>query len=262
VRGSERDVEALMTLCAMALFMNAIDQRTYVPFGQAGADITPEEHTRQQCTDLNSIPLIERRHFCYVRGLALDLVRWFFSRYGVGDSMPDSGGGYLGPLAPIMATVAVDMVRYKSKAEKRGIPGFCSVLAFECQIKQALFAFEGFEEAYNTCYKAALRSASDSDKDGVSLAFILDDFTLVALNPPMDDDSPIIDYLEAGMNMGDKRYFSAVKGMCFTALINVSNFINMSLDGSSADDEPSNQSADGEESSDSEPLASKSSVAN
>src|ERR1700704_2076090 len=103
----------------MALFMNTIDQRTYVPFGQAGANITPEEHTRQQRTDINSIPLIERRHFCYVRGLALDLVRWFFSRYGVGDSMGDSGGGYLELLAPIMASIAVEMVRYKSKAEKK-----------------------------------------------------------------------------------------------------------------------------------------------
>lgn len=258
MRGRERDVEALLTLCAMALFMNAIDQRTYVPFGQAGANITPEEHTRQQRTDINSIPLIERRHFCYVRGLALDLVRWFFSRYGVGDSMQDSGGGYLGPLAPIMASIAVEMVCYKSKAEKKGIPGFCSVPAFERQIKQALFAFEGFEEAYNTCYQAAL---AQSDKDGISLAFILEDLTLVALNPPRDDNAPIIDYLEAGMNVGDKRYFSAVKGMCFTALMNVSNFINMLLDGSSADHDPSNKSTDGEDSSDSEPLASKSSVA-
>lgn len=208
-----------MALCAMALFMNAIDQRTYVPFGQAGPHITPGDRA-----DVNSIPLIERRHFCYVRGLALDLVRWFFSHYGIGDSVQVSDRGYLGLLAPIMATIAVHMVRYKYKAENKGIPGFSSAPAFERQIKMALFAFEGFEESYNTRFDTAfteMGGSSQSDIDTISLAFLLDGCSVVAFNPPRDDDEPIVDYIKAGMNMGDECYFSAVKGMCFMGLTNV-----------------------------------------
>jgi hypothetical protein len=43
IKSAIRDVEALVCVFAIAIFMNALDKRTYMPFVQAGAALTPEE---------------------------------------------------------------------------------------------------------------------------------------------------------------------------------------------------------------------------
>lgn len=212
MKSSGRDVEALVLLCAMALFMNALDKRTYMPFGQAGAIITPEEREQQKRQDFNSIPHIERRHFCYVRGLAFDLARWFFSNYEL--------EGYDLELPPIIAAIALDMVRYKFKAEESGVDGFCSASQFERQIKMALFAFEDFGTQYREQEHRA-RRRSQADKEAINLPFLMEGYTLVALDPPQEDQEPITDYFNAGKNKADRKYFSAVKGMPFVGPMNV-----------------------------------------
>ena len=206
VKSSRCDVEALVLLCAMALFMNALDERTYVPFAQAGAVITPEERERQKRQDLNSISHIERRHFCYVRGLAFDLARWFFSNYEL--------EGYDLELPPIIASIAWNMVQYKHKAEESGVGGFCSTSEFERQIKMALFAFEGFEKEYKEQEDHA-RSSLQAAQAAIQLPFIIEGYTLVALDPPKEDQEPITDYFKAGKNRADNKYFFTVKGMDF-----------------------------------------------
>lgn len=199
----------------MALFMNALDKGTYMPFTQSGGPVTPEEWTRQQSVDLNSLSHIERLHFCYVRGLAFDLVDWFFHNYEIqgGDTdTGDAGDPYLDFLVPLVAPIARDVVRYKKEAEESGIQGFCSASAFEDQIEMALFGFEGLEEAYWKSVKEKL--SSQSAKDALELPFFLEDYTgVVALDGPQYD--PIPDYVESGKNNADMKYFSALKGMCF-----------------------------------------------
>jgi len=212
-----RDVESLICLFAMALFMNALDKRTYIPFAQAGANLTSEERLRQREMDLNSIPHIERRHCCYVRGLAFDLVGWFFNYYKLKGETIDPSKGDFSLLPVLIAVIARYMVRYKYMAHGNGIKGVCSASAFERQIKMSLFAFPGFEEEYK-----ALQDKGDGKENPNTLRLpsVLEGLDLMVRDKPKDY-QPIVDYFRAGKNRADNKYFFAVKGMYFITLLMV-----------------------------------------
>ena len=59
------DARALLSLLAIAVFMNALDKRTYMPFKQGVDPLTPDDLLMQRRMDINAIPLVERRHFCF-----------------------------------------------------------------------------------------------------------------------------------------------------------------------------------------------------
>jgi len=197
--------------------MNALDKRTYMPFVQAGATLTPEERKERRAQDLNSIPHVERRHFCYVRGLAFDLIKWFFDNYDLQRKGMTLSDGYFTQAVPLVVATAREMIRYKLHAEAQGILGCCSSSAFQRQIEWALFGFDGFEEQYK------LRVADERHKsktfpdldDPLRLWFVMPDDRVVRLEKARGDGKGNADYFNAGKNRADNRYFFAVKGMCF-----------------------------------------------
>ena len=73
------DVKALFALFAMAFFGNVFDKRTYLPFIHSVNGPTTKECEQQKEDDINAIPLLERHHYCYTRGLAFDLIFWFLN---------------------------------------------------------------------------------------------------------------------------------------------------------------------------------------
>ena len=212
VRTGINDVESLLGLFAIAVFMNALDRRTYLPFAQAASSLTAEAIQAQQNTDINAIPLLERRHCCYVRGLAFDLLGWFYNHYKV--ERANCVQGYSEYLAPFVAGVGRDLVRYKAKAYDSGIPGVCTPTAFEQQIKMSLFGFQGMEEGYKDTVRRdkdeqrrALYGSGDLD-----LPFSLEGFTITPYTTPQHFNEPVSDYFREGRNRADNRYFHAVKG--------------------------------------------------
>jgi len=99
------DIKALFALFAMAIFGNVFDKCTYLPFIHSVNGPTLKECEQQKEANINAIPLLERRHYCYTRGLAFDLIFWFLNQFGFSkkDQEPDDAyhdilaGGGLGP---------------------------------------------------------------------------------------------------------------------------------------------------------------------
>ena len=75
---------------------------------------------RQQCHvlfDLNAIPIVERYHLCYTRGLSFNLLGWFFENFSF--SSIDFEEYDVEPLTtifvPFLVHVGRQIVRYKRK---------------------------------------------------------------------------------------------------------------------------------------------------
>jgi len=128
--------------------MNALDKRTYIPLAEAGGTLTQLKNKNN-----NAIPMVERRHCCYIRGLAFDIMGWFNDHYELRCEGMHSDGGQL-QLAPLIAKFGSDMVRYKRKVDERGAVGAYNVTVFERQVEMALFGFHGFEEHYKAMVDA------------------------------------------------------------------------------------------------------------
>lgn len=205
IKSAIRDVEALVCVFAIAIFMNALDKRTYMPFVQAGATLTPEEQKQHRKMDLNAIPFIERRHCCYTRGLAFDIMGWFYNRYKLQKEGMNPIDGYL-QLTPVIARFGWHMVQYKRKAEEYGTVGVCTASAFERQVEMALFGFEGFEETY--------KEPVDGEDDQLRLPFRFWGYSVVE-SEPQHHYKAIDNYFKAGRNRADNKFFFVAKGWFF-----------------------------------------------
>jgi len=195
--------------------MNALDKRTYMPFLQPGTTLTADELRSQKEIGLNAIPLVERRHCCYVRGLAFDLLAWFLNRYSLEREPRISDDPYLNTVVPIAAALGRDMVLYKQRATKDGNVGVCSPKAFEKQVEMSLFRFDGMEEYY----KGLVELEDDKEhkeryeSGDLELVFILDLWRLTKNSPVQQYNPPVKDFLADGKNRADTKYFAGIESM-------------------------------------------------
>jgi len=208
IKPAMHDVEALVCVFAIAIFMNALDKRTYIPLAQAGT-LTAEEQKQQRQMDFNAIPMIERRHCCYIRGLAFDIMGWFNDHYELRSEGMHPDGGQL-QLAALIAKFGRDMVRYKRKADEHGAVGPCNVTAFERQVEMALFGFHDFEEHYKKMMDV---------EEVLGLPFSFKGYDVCALDKPHHCHEAIDDYFKAGRNRADNKYFFALNGGYFILII-------------------------------------------
>jgi hypothetical protein len=212
IKKGMRDVESLIAVFTMAIFMNVLDPRTYIPFAQAGATPTVEQHQDHETWDFNGIPLVERRHCCYVRGLAFDLLNWFFNRFQLFDKDGPVSEPYAVMVNSFVGCVAKDMLRYKMKATEAGIPGYCTTSAFREQINLSL-SFSGMRSAFDIiCKRTESERAKDEYKHnrlqvGVpELPFRLQPYPHVKFHYARVDD-----YFKDGRNWADNKYFSRLR---------------------------------------------------
>ena len=205
------DVKALFALFTMAIFLNAFDKRTYLHITNSPSS---KHHRRQWENDLNAISLLERRHYSYTRGLAFDLIHWFFNRYGL--SMPDEepDDAYTCLLAPFVAETGRNMVKYKFAAENNQHSGNCTGLEFEEQVKKAIFCFDPMQEIYEDM-DVCLADDDDGIDDDVDLypsfAFDFGDYDVVPYDSTQHFYSSIDDFFEFGKNSADCAYFRALE---------------------------------------------------
>jgi hypothetical protein len=202
------DVKALFALFAMAMFSNALDQRTYMPFQHTIDKPSTNEREEQWKIDLNAIPLLERRHYSYTRGLAFDLLHWFFNRFGFSKPNQETDDAYTCLLAPFTAELGRKMVTYKFSAEKNKYRGVCTAEKFEHQVQKAIFCFDGMQDAYDNV-------EDDIDEPDPSFAFEFDDYD-VAEYDVLPHDSvqhfyrSIDDFFDFGKNDADHAYFDSL----------------------------------------------------
>jgi len=197
------DVKALFALFAVAIYGNVFDKRTYLPFIHSVNDPSPEEREQQKESDINAIPLLERRHYCYTRGLAFDLMFWFLNHYGFSPSIQelDDNDAYGDFLVPYTVELGRSLVEYKWEAQELEVPSICTREDFQDQVEMALDSYKDMAEAYD-CIE-------DSNP---SFAFDFMHYTLTAYDSTQAFHTPITDFFEFGKTIADHRYFTAVEG--------------------------------------------------
>ena len=75
------DARDLLSLVTLAIFLNVLDERTYKLSLETYQDDPIALQQSYDIFDLNAIPVIERYHLSYTRGLSLDLLEWVFENY-------------------------------------------------------------------------------------------------------------------------------------------------------------------------------------
>jgi len=194
------DVKALFALFAMALYANVLDKRTYMPFIHSVNELSPQEREEQRDSDINAISLLERRHYCYTRGLAFDLLFWFFNNYSFAKAGDEDDAAFDNLLLPFTAELGRHMVAYKFDAHDLQIPGACDEKDFQMQVEMALIRYTGMEEAYDTMKEA-----------NSTFAFDFQDYKVTQYDTTQDFHPTISKYFEFGQTMADQKYFAAIE---------------------------------------------------
>jgi len=197
------DVKALFALFAMAIFGNAFDKRTYMPLIFTVDGLSEDELKAQKEADVNAIPPLERQHYCHTRGLAFDLIHWFFNHYSLEKPNEEADDAYGCILAPFIAELGHKVIQYKFAAQENKRPGVCNGEEFEHQVKMAL-SIKAMHFPFN-----AVESFSPS------FEFDFDDYSVTALATTKNDYPFFEDFLGAGKNDADETYFAALGGQFY-----------------------------------------------
>jgi hypothetical protein len=200
VKSAMDDVKALFSLFLMSIYGNAFDKRTYMPFNHSVDEVSPEEREEQRQSDINAVPVLERRHYCYARGLAFDLLYWFLNRYGFAKPMEEPDVAYPSVVVPITARLGQHMVAYKIEAEDLYVPSACTREQFQRQVEMALFTYEDMEEAYD-----------DIEENNWDFAFDFMEYEVMPYESVQQWHKPLTDFFEFGKTRADQRYFAALE---------------------------------------------------
>lgn len=212
------DARDLFSLVTIAIFLNVLDDRTY----ELSSDTYQEDNTvLQQCQevfDLNAIPVIERYHLCYTRGLSFDLLNWFFENYSFSsDNLEeDDMDAFTSIFIPFLVHIGRQIIKYKCIADESGRTASSTSQEVNYQVRYALFGIElaretWLEEMAVEEEKNYLQDLDDDDNQGLrldvcDLDFDFSDYSIRRREIPMDR-STIDDFLEAGKTNADLRFF-------------------------------------------------------
>jgi hypothetical protein len=215
----------LFALFVIAMFLNALDERTY----QLSSEISDCDDdtllTYQKVFNLNAIPILERHQLCIVRGLAMDLVHWFSANYAIMDenSDEDEVDAFEDILVPFTVHVARQIIRYKSAAVSCGYKGIGTPEQIQAEIKSAMFHIPEMEIAYSAeiAHEQDLSYHSDStDSESApselyDLNFDFSNFTVKGRQMPEEDRSHVEIFLDYGQNQADKLFSLAYLSVQF-----------------------------------------------
>jgi hypothetical protein len=211
----------LMSLFAMAIFLNVFDPRTYRFPLFSPMDNVHTVVQQYNIFDLNEVPIEERHHACYIRGLAFDLINWFFDKYIIADAEMEHQEieAYEAFAVPFVTHIGHQIVRYKENALESKYTSVCSLPRLKNQVELALFGFRHMKAAYE--HLVSLQELRDSIKDVkvlkaresdfYDLDFNFNTFTVEERPLSEKDGLRLTDFLEIGQNLADKRYFKGVK---------------------------------------------------
>jgi hypothetical protein len=210
------DARDLFSLVAMAIFLNALDERTY----RLSSETYQEDPTiLQQCHDvfdLNAIPVIERHHLCYVRGLSIDLLNWFFEHYAISsiDLEEEDVDAFSTIFIPFIVHIGRQIIKYKRLAEERGKSTSPSSKEVRQQIQLAMFGFDFARDVWLE------EKAMEEEEDYFQDADEIESFDFGACDLNYDLSAYFIsprmipaaresceNYLEGGKTNADKRFF-------------------------------------------------------
>ena len=209
----------MLSLYAIALFLNAFDDRTYKT---PPISANQSHETLKKCQeffDLNAIPVIERYHMCYTRGLALDLIRWFFNQYSFcSEDSSEELDGYRDVLVPFVVHVGRHIIRYKRAAVKCESSSASNLGQTESQVRSALFYQPHMREEHNNQVlvdrEAGYSSDTSDSRDDPPQLYDLDvNMQLIRVEKraiPINNGARPFDFLLEGQTLADQRFFSGL----------------------------------------------------
>ncbi|CAA7258846.1 unnamed protein product [Cyclocybe aegerita] len=127
-----------ITVCSLNILGNVLHHQTYSAPNQDEDEPADEEQRKLwHQYDVNDISFDERTHMRQARGLALDAIRWYETKFEVIDS--ESGNGVALPKECI-ALHASSLLRYKVQAIIEGVKGapHCEYWMLKRQVNNAL----------------------------------------------------------------------------------------------------------------------------
>ena len=217
------DARDLFSLVTVAIFLNVLDDRTY----QLSSETFQEDPAvLQQCHDffdLNAIPVVERHHLCYTRGLSIDLLNWFFENYSFSsiDLEDDDVNGYTVIFIPFIIHIGRQIVRYKRIAEGRGHMTTSTSKQVIRQVQSALFGFEYMKDAWledRAAEEEGNYQCDASDDESIDLSRCdlecdLSGYTISQREQPESRRSTIKSFLEDGKTNADQRFFRGLTSL-------------------------------------------------
>jgi len=161
------DARDLFSLVTAAIFLNVLDDRTY----ELSSETSQKDlKILQQCHDifdLNAIPVVERHHLCYTRGLSIDLLNWFFENYHFSslDLEEDDVDAYSVIFVPFIVHIGRQIIKYKRAAE--GLEHAASSTSEEVnrQVQSALFGFDFVRDTWLEERAIEEQQSHDQDMD-------------------------------------------------------------------------------------------------
>ena len=144
------DARDLLALVAMGIYLNVLDERTY----QWSFETHKDDPTAlQKCHDnfdLNAIPVVERHHLCYTRGILLDLLEWFFEIFSFSSAQleEDDIDAHHMIFIPFVVHIGRQIMKYKRAADERGCTALSRFEEVNRQVQLALFSLDSARDAW------------------------------------------------------------------------------------------------------------------
>jgi len=202
-------VRDLFALATIAIFLNVLDERTY----QYPVDsIERDPAVLKRCHDafdLNAIPVVERCHLCYTRGLAFDLVDWVYENFTFSslDSDTEDVNGHDDIFVPFVIHIGRQIIQYKRIAEEHGHTTTSTLGQVARQIKLALFGFESLRDAWEAAERKRCSIDADLSEECHDLDYDIDDYIIAPRQQPGIKRFLDSNFLEAGKTIADERFF-------------------------------------------------------
>jgi hypothetical protein len=210
------DARDLFSLVTMALFLNVFDERTYGLSSETHRDDAEALERCYDAYDLNAIPVIERHHHCYTRGLALDLLVWFFENYSFCSAEFEDADvdAYAAVFIPFAVHIGRQILKYKRAAEGHGHTSFSSFEQVRHQVQSALFSLKSARDAWIEDKavedERVHQEKADDDGDGGSdpsdLYWDMDDYSISRREIP-EERQASDNFFEDGKTNADERFF-------------------------------------------------------
>jgi hypothetical protein len=210
------DARDLLSLVALAFFLNILDERTYQLSTEAYQDNPVALQQCHETFDLNAIPVIERFHLCYTRGLALDLLEWFFENYSFSsvELEEDDVDAFPVIFIPFIVHIGRQIAKYKRVAEEHGNTKSSSFYQVNRQVQYVLFSLAGGRDVWleekaveeENDYCQDMEEDEAVERGSNDLTFDLGDYIVSQRDMPMKR-RICSTFLEDGKCYGDERFF-------------------------------------------------------
>lgn len=146
----------VLTLCNFCILSNVLDFRTYSFINEPP---TAQDLDKREQWDLNAISRLDREYFIYVRGLAINFIRWLSCNFDAKPIQPHS------PMLCILTDIcgrylssqACTILNYKKRSEAEDLVTIphCSYMDIRSQLEY-LFEHSGQEKEWCGDWKSNL----------------------------------------------------------------------------------------------------------